>query len=262
LLFQIKVGELNPAITGKLLGRFPASMQAGFAHTARAQPRVLHSRRKFLQLGQVRSGYADHAFMMRMMARFTFNFLLILALNSLRVSLSLHFDYVIVEFGDNIGFHVKSKILLHLQSVKVVRLYEIAQLSKAINETCHGNFEGNQCIQKLLFSRGCTETLKDRNLLIISFGNASLSSVIVSQEEIRSLPPEGFRIRSFCLDKASFHEHVKFTPSEKNPHCRTTLVASNGLPLDIHSKNLTFKVADVHYGAVVIYTNCVEFVNR
>jgi hypothetical protein len=43
----------NPEITGKLPDGFPASVQGGFAHTARAQPRVLHTCREFQNCGFV-----------------------------------------------------------------------------------------------------------------------------------------------------------------------------------------------------------------
>lgn len=123
------------------------------------------------------------------------------------------FYRVYVEFGQNIGNHVRNRILLHLQSVDDLLVRDVT-LDTAEERV-------------LLIEEDVDQ------YLILALGNSTTSLELITPSEIAQLQPEGFRIVS-------------------KEDARGFILAGNGRPLDYNTyKNVSFNKDEVHYGAVV-----------
>jgi hypothetical protein len=126
----------------------------------------------------------------------------------------LNFHSIYIEFGKNLGEHVPSQILKHLNNVEHIKVYDY-----------------NEYIN-----------LKNNNItipigsLLISLGNTTNSLNLLNN--INNLPFESFEILSNII-------------SESNNYNISNIV-SNGSPLDIEThSNVSFNTDRVHYGAVL-----------
>lgn len=115
--------------------------------------------------------------------------------------LSLSFDSVYYEFGENLGQRVPSRIVSLLKSTGV-------SVSEYSSEA-----EGRLTASSL----------------VLSFGNASFSRTVT----IDDLSPEGFKVESQVYTASS------------------TLVVSNGKPMDFGDREFALDADKVHYGAAV-----------
>ena len=123
------------------------------------------------------------------------------------------FHRVYVEFGQNIGNHVRKRILRHLHSVDDLLVSDIT-LSTAEERIVMIGQDFDQ-------------------YLILALGNSTTSLELIPLYEVASLQPEGFRIVS-------------------KEDARGFILAGNGRPLDYNThKNVSFNKDAVHYGAVL-----------
>lgn len=124
------------------------------------------------------------------------------------------FYRVYVEFGQNIGNHVRKRILRHLHSVDDLLVRDVT-LSTAEERTIMIEQDFDQ-------------------YLILALGNSTTSLELIPFHEVTALQPEGFRIVSKEDDERGF------------------ILAGNGRPLDYNThKNVSFNKDAVHYGAVL-----------
>lgn len=136
----------------------------------------------------------------------------------------VHFQRVYIEFGENIGNHVQTRLFNHIQSVcSLYSLEVVDNLNVFISENLR------------------EDPIHEVNTLLLSFGNANLSLTQIPPKELRELSDESYRLVVFELDGLI-----------KRANQHTVAIAVNGLPLAQHThKNITFDRETVHYGAVV-----------
>ena len=127
----------------------------------------------------------------------------------------LYFNRVAVVIGSNIGKHVENRLMAYLRSVDSVQVDTLTT-----NDIGEINIDVSENVQ----------------LLLLSFGNTTISQSVISEQFLQSLHPESF--------------HLSFSSHNLTPN--SYLFASNGLPLDPEThRNVSFNKDAVHYGAVV-----------
>jgi hypothetical protein len=120
---------------------------------------------------------------------------------------------VFLDFGRNLGYRVKHRILSHISSVPSIRSYRL------------GDYDSSSI-------------RRPEDCVVLGFGNSSVTNRLISASELESMPYESFRI-------------VQTVNHPYSSKCKYMAV-SNGLPLDPHSHmNISFGKHVVHYGAVV-----------
>ena len=151
----------------------------------------------------------------------------------------LYFKHIIVEFGVNIGKHVKKRILTHLGHVQGLdSIDHFRSITSHQEEILMKNKEKLE-LENPAISNGETDNrkLSFGKTLLLSFGNASLCNSIMNQTHLNSLRPE------------SFYTILTKLPSYGED---TYALVTNGLPLDSHTRtNISFDRHYIHYGAVV-----------
>lgn len=124
---------------------------------------------------------------------------------------------IFVEYGINLGNHVINRISKHLKSVKSVHYDNMSALNEF--NLRNDSFNASTCA-------------------MISFGNSTLSSNIIQENELNLLPYESFRL--IVTSNQSLQNKCKY------------LIVTNGLPLDMNRhKNVSFNKLNVHYGSLV-----------
>jgi hypothetical protein len=127
----------------------------------------------------------------------------------------LSFKDVYVEFGQNIGRHVRRRILNHLLSVRSSKIHVVTNAEVFLNSLSN------------------TENNVTENSLILAFGNSSFSLMNIPQKDLMTLPPESYKILFNSLRKGIYS------------------LSANGNPLSLEvSKNVSFNPHIIHYGAI------------
>jgi hypothetical protein len=153
----------------------------------------------------------------------------------------IEFQSIYVEFGDNLGSHVKDRLMMHLMTVQNssgIRVHTVDNLLEIKkNAMTDSSFQGTML--------GKREE-EAPNILFLSFGNASLAKDLISMEQLEAIAKESFEILFNQIDN---ERSVK----TNNPVAMPKLyeLAVNGLPLDLpNHHNLSFNKFDRHYGAI------------
>jgi hypothetical protein len=132
------------------------------------------------------------------------------------VNCVLIFDSIHVEYGSNLGEHVISQLRGHL-----------GRTSDSVVLNFHPD---------ILTEEGIG------NRLILSLGNAGVSSSLIDAGDLNSLPPESFLVRSL----------YNTTVSNSGSSSSTVVLAANGLPLsDSLGRNSSLDRTNIHYGAIL-----------
>ena len=137
---------------------------------------------------------------------------ILLASFYLQVGLSVVFNKVYVEYGNNIGEHVISQLEGHLSKVQVTVL--------GLDQFPTSERSGN-----------------DTRSLVLLLGQSPRTDAIIPFHYLESLPAESFVVRSQYEDTSSGHV---FT------------LAADGRPLsEVLGKNSTLDRVNIHYGAIL-----------
>lgn len=162
---------------------------------------------------------------------------------------------IVLETGRNIGYHVKNRLTKHLSAVETVQLCVVESIKAEMDaHSASANIHYNQskCIDTILkeLSTSVSQQLPVRNVLFLSVGNSSLSTYFLNNLMSNShLEKESFLLQSYCLESIVLPD-----PRELNStfiSCNAFILVSDGLPLDVDAKNISFNPNDIHYGAVV-----------
>mgnify|MGYP003385453410 CR=1 FL=1 len=136
---------------------------------------------------------------------------------------SATFDCIYVEFGSNLGDHVINQLRGHLSKTgdKVLDFHQSNFNKEGLN-----------------------------NSLVLSFGNAPLSSALIGADDLNSLSAESFVVRS---------QYDTQYANARGDHLTRYILAANGLPLsDNLGRNSSLDREMIHYGAILGSYNILE----
>ncbi len=108
-------------------------------------------------------------------------FLLLLMSFSITIAMLEVFDIAYCEFGDNIGAHVKNRILKHLSSLQSLKVFQ-SNYNSVITSP-----------HRSINSR-----------VMLAFGNTETASQFIESTELYNAEREGFVIKEFWFDEHTY----------------------------------------------------------
>lgn len=164
---------------------------------------------------------------------------------------------IVLETGRNIGYHVKNRLTKHLSAVETAKLCVVESIKAEIDAHSRRNLTNihnnqSKCIDTILqdLSTSVTQQLPVRNVLFLSLGNSSLSTYFLNNSMSNiHLEKESFLLQSYCLESIVLPDPSVLSSTFTS--CNVIILVSDGLPLEVDAKNISFNPNDIHYGAVV-----------
>lgn len=152
------------------------------------------------------------------------------------------FSEVYVEFGQNIGKHVRKRLKIHLSNIEKTKVF-VMKNGLGSSQDNNKEFILNNALNISQSINDIDNSVSAKNILLLSFGNASLSSYIYN-----NFQHSGSNIFDYIKDEG--YSYVISQLNSINKNVFFGVCDGKPLSLDRH-QNITFPKKNIVYGSLV-----------